>query len=157
MIIGSLLSGFVCLAAAQDSATALIGVTTGNNEYHLFAVSLRIVHKVVASSSNVVSRLFLGKVTHSDCCDPQWKGADCFQCCDSPRHVVCSHNVVIGYLIGRIKGVTLADWTEAQKSPAQFPDWAEINEAITKDPKLIIELDPKSKDAMEFWNAMMEK
>jgi hypothetical protein len=148
---------FVCLAPAQESGVALIGVTDQNNQHHLYAVSFSILTKVLASNSNVVCRLFIGEVTHSDCPDSKWSGADCFQCGDKSDNVICSHDVVIGYLLGRANDVSPEVLGEAQRYPDKFPEWKAIKDELVKEPKLITELKPDSDAAKKFWSVMSGK
>jgi hypothetical protein len=80
------------LCSAQDQQQpegVLIGITNiKEREQHLYSVAMPIIERVAGADSNLVCRIFISKVTHSDCCDPVWLGGDCFRCCDNPNHVV---------------------------------------------------------------------
>ena len=56
--------------SAQEPEDALIGTTNREkHEQHLYAVPLVIVNEVTRSKSELVSLVFVFKVTKSDCCN----------------------------------------------------------------------------------------
>jgi hypothetical protein len=137
--------------SAQEVEGAFIGTT--NREKHeqdLYAVALTIVNEVAKSDSDLVSRIFIFKVTKSDCCNPLSIGGDCFQCCDNPNHVVCGNNAAIGFILARIKKVSEAEWENARRLEFKnVTEWVPISAELDAHP--IREVKPESPEAKKFW------
>lgn len=139
------------LFAAQDQQPegVLIG-TTDLKEQHLYAVAPSIVQTVAGSESNLVCRIFISKITKSDCCDPVWVGGDCFRCCDNPNDVVCTKNGFVKGIVARIKGVSESEWQEARISDfKEVKEWVPIGAELDAHP--VQEVPPASSTALKFW------
>jgi hypothetical protein len=146
----------LCSAKGQRSEKTLIGTTDfDKHEQHLYAVDLSIVQSVARSESNLVSRIFIFEVTKSDCCDPHSVGGKCFQCCDDPKHVVCTNSSPVRDILGRIKNVGESEWENAQRSHfSQVLEWRAINSALEANPAR--EVSPESTEALRFWEEMKQ-
>jgi len=153
-IILVMLGSILCSLRAQEPEGALIGITDLKVlERHLYVVPFPIVQGVAKAKSNVVSRIFISKVTKSDCCNPISLGGDCFQCCDNPNHVICTRDVALAYILGRINAVSEGEWNEAQHSEfRQVKEWIPISAELESHP--ILELPAKSPEALKFWSGV---
>jgi hypothetical protein len=153
-IILVMLGSILCSLRAQQPPGGLIGTTDLKQlEQHLYAVAFPIVQSVAKAKSNLVSRILISKVTKSDCCNPICIGGDCFQCCDNPNHIICTTDVAIGYILGRVNAVSKSEWEEAQSSEFRtVEEWIPISSLLLSYP--IRELPAKSPEALEFWRRM---
>jgi hypothetical protein len=153
-IIFVMLSSVPCPLRAQQPLGALIGTTdSGRLKQHLYVVAFPIVERVARAKSNLVSRIFISNVTNSDCCNPICLGGDCFQCCDSSDHIVCTQSALLGYILGRINAVSESDWEKAQGSGfKEVAEWTPISSLLKAKP--VQEISANTPDAMQFWSRM---
>jgi len=146
-----ILSGVFCPLSGQEPGEALIGtINSEKHEQSLYVVSTAIVDQVARSKSNLVSRIFVFTVTQSDCCDPKSIGGGCYQCCDNPKHVICTKNSALASILGRIKAVSEGEWKDAQLSGFKnVADWIPISSELESHP--IREISKDSAEWLKFW------
>jgi hypothetical protein len=151
-----IISGALSSLPAQERNEAFIGTTDREKQLqHLYAVPQVIVDEVAKSQSNLVSRIFVFKVTKSDCCNPLSQGGNCFQCCDDPNHVVCTNSASVGFVLARTKEVSESEWTEAKRSEFKnVTEWSSIGSALERQ---LREVKAGSREANEFWGQLKDK
>lgn len=152
----AIVSGALCSLPAEEVEKALIGTTDREkHEQHLYAVPVPILNEVAKSESDIVSRIFIYKLTKSDCCNPQSIGGNCFQCCDNPNHIICGSDAAVGFVLANIKKVSENEWKNALSSEFKnVKEWIPINSELDAHP--IREVKPGSPEANAFWSRVKE-